>query len=182
MAQVTNPTDSTYFNRLENTLSLAKSSSSLYKAIVNAPFNSKINVTKLGLGIIVLLLVNESKQVIERTALSTTYHAAGAVKASEKPFKAIKIPLHYPDNLIAKAIDTGKPQATSDWQYLFVPVLTKEQARYNQDGASIACSEVWPLSAGSGGALIFSYYNPAPLKERREFMQQYVELVNNHLS
>src|SRR5207253_8708356 len=65
--------------------------------------------------------------------------ADGAVKMSEKPFADIKIPLAHKRNIIAKAIASGEPQMTADWELLFVPALSAQAARYNQAGAGIEC-------------------------------------------
>lgn len=182
MARVTSPTDLNFFTKLEKTLSQPQSKSSLYNTIANAPFNSKTEVTKLGLGIIILLVQDEDNRFIRTKAMSSTYHAAGAVKTAEKSFRRIKIPVHYPKNLVAKAIDSGKPQVAYDWQYVFRPTFTRNQARYSQDGAAIACSEVWPLKSKNESVLVFSYYDTSvKLKTRRDFMKHYTILVSKYL-
>jgi hypothetical protein len=168
-----------HLKSIETILDSAKGDEALFEAIVNAPFNDKATATLLGLGILVLLLVNNKTKTIDRIALSRTGPAEGAVEMSPKPFKAIKIPVNHADNIIAKAIKSGQYQATSDWQYLFVPDLTPPQARFNQAGAGIACSVVYPLKARAGGALIFSYYiYPDQIsRSHQAFMHRYAEAV-----
>jgi hypothetical protein len=175
---------SPYFQKIEEILSTATARAELYKAIVNAPFHDLRQTTHLDLGIIVLLLANKGKGTIDRIALSDTEPAQGAVKMSEKPFNDIKIPLGHESNIIAQAIATGEPQNTHDWQLLFVPALSKEAARYNQAGAGIECSYVYPLKGKNGGALIFSLFQPGSLIDdsHRAFMQSYAELVGSFLN
>jgi hypothetical protein len=147
---------------------------------VNAPFHNPVLSTSFDLGIVVLLLADPATQTINRVALSDTDAAIGAVKMSEKPFHEIKIPLNHSHNIIAQAIATGKPHYTSDWQYLFVPAMSAQAARFNQAGAGIECSHVYPLiGVQSGGALIFSYYQPAAniTLRHKEFMQAYTDLA-----
>ena len=101
-----------YLQRIKNLLAAAEGDEQLFEAIANAPFHDIIRATDLDLGIIVFLLVNKPEGTIDRIALSNTEQAAGAVKMSEKPFKEIKIPIGYQENLIAKAIATEQPQKT----------------------------------------------------------------------
>jgi hypothetical protein len=172
-----------YFDQLEKFLTLASTDTKLYKEIVNAPFHDKFMTTRLGLGIVVLLLVDKKHKTINRIALSDTDPAKGAVQMSAKRFEEIRIPCNDVQNIIAKAIRTGKFQKTDDWQYLFTPELTPEQSRFNQAGAGIDGSVVYPLQARDGGAIIFSYYqllsklNTAPYK----FMEAYSLLVSQAL-
>jgi hypothetical protein len=131
----------------------------------------------------VFLLVNKKTGNIDRVALSDTNSAKGAVNISDKPFKEIKIPLDYTKNIIAKAIASTKPQATSDWKYLFTPDLSSSSARFNQAGAGIECSHVYPLTARDGGALIFSFYQPMDQigTKQHAFMDRYSNLVDSYL-
>lgn len=140
----------------------------------------------LHLGIIVLLLADKSDGLVHRVALSNTELAKGTTDISVKRFEDIKIPLDHPENIISKAIRSGRPQLTTDWQYLFTPVLTPEEARFNQAGGAIACSAVYPLIADNwdGGALIFSYYQYPELlgPAQRQFMKTYSALAASRLS
>lgn len=171
------------YQALAQVLKLAKSDA-LFQAIVDAPFAFKLEVARLHLGIIVLLLVNEKSGMIDRVALSRTELAKGASEISVKRFEDIKIPLNFKENKIAQAITTGQPQTTGDWQYLFNPVLTPEEARFNQAGGAIACSVVYPLRGlKPGGALIFSYYQyPDMISQKHQnFMERYAQLVATEL-
>jgi hypothetical protein len=148
---------------------------------VNAPFTSPLIATQLGLGITVLLFVNQKDKTIDRIALSDTEQAKKTLQMTAKPFHEIRIPLGHESNIIAQAIETHTPQHTEDWQFLFVPEFTAQEARFNQAGAGIECSFVCPLNIpGGGGALIYSYYQPYSnlTKTHKEFMTAYT----NHVS
>lgn len=166
---------------LEQALRTAKEGRNFNQAIVNIPFTDKFLMAQFGLGIMVLLRVNEEKKTINRIALSETYPAKGAVMMSSKKFEEIVIPLDDPENIIAQAITSGKYVKTTDWHYLFTPDLTAEEARFNQAGAGIATSVVYPLA--KKGALIFSYFT-SPSKigpDQHSFMKTYSEFVARHL-
>lgn len=167
--------------QVEAVLKQARTDNTLQHAVVNTPFTDKLLMAQLGLGIIVLLLVDEDEKCIRRVALSDTFPAQGAVTMSAKKFEEITIPLNHDENIIAKAISKGTHQQTADWHYLFTPELTAEQARFNQAGAGIASSVVYPLD--KKGALIFSYYMlPSKIgPDQHAFMQTYGSLVNKVL-
>ncbi len=174
-----------YYADLHAILDGAKDNQQLFDHIVNAPFHNKVATTFLGLGVIVLLLVNKKTRTIDRIALSNTEQAKGAVSMSVKPFKDITVPVGYEPNLIVQAIKSNKPQTTADWQHLFSPDLTPQEARFNQAGAGIGCSVIYPLSGeNDGGALIFSYFlAPEQITDdHHTFMQKYSSIVSAKLS
>lgn len=176
---------SKYYAELKKILSAAGGDTQLFKIVVNAPFHNKLYATTLDLGIIVLLLVNPETKTIDRVALSDTESAEWAIKMTPVPFREIKIPVSNPANIIAKAIKTQQPQKTADWKFLFIPALSEEAARFNQAGAGIACSYVYPLlNTRSGGAMIFSYYQPPENigHQHQDFMSNYSTLVAQVLS
>ncbi len=172
-----------YIRNLQQLLQKATTDAELFAAIVDAPFHDKVQATRFDLGIIVLLLVNKSTGLIDRVALSNTEQAEGAVKMSEKPFQEIKIPIGYVGNSIALAIQTGQPQFIADWKYLFMPALSPKAARFNQAGAGIEFSAIYPLKARDGGALIFSYYQVGGNvgDSHKQFMQTYADMVTERL-
>jgi hypothetical protein len=173
-----------YFARLRELLNKSKSDQKLFNEIVNAPFHDRRRSTLLGLGIITLLMVDKKTKTIHLVAVSDTDFARGAAKMATKTFADFYLPLSYKGNFIAEAIRSERYQQTSDWQYLFAPHLTAEEARLNQAAAGIGCSFIYPLVyARDGGALIFSYYLPVDkiLQEHRDFMRTYSKLATNSL-
>lgn len=173
------------YEQLKTTLAGAETDLELYRAIVNAPFSFKIETTLMSLGIIVLLLVDKKNGMIERIAISNNELAKRTKSRSAKKFEDIKIPISHPENIIAKAIETGTPQSTTDWQYLFVPELSPQDARFNQIEGGIGFSSVYPLiGARDGGALIFSYFQyPERIHTPQEdFMERYTSLVSERLA
>jgi hypothetical protein len=173
-----------HYQRLADKLGQFQDKMALYKAIVDLPFEHRIEAAQLYLGIIVLLLTNKRTGMIDRLALSNTEFAEGTVNMSALPFKAIKIPLDFEGNAIAEAIRSGQPQSVADWQYLFAPALTPEEARFNQAGGAIAYSAIYPLkNVGDGGALIYSYYQyPENIsRDHHHFMEAYTKIASEHL-
>ena len=175
------------FSNTEQLLRATKSKQELYTEIVDGPFKEQLFVTSLGLGIVVLLLVNDKSGTLDRIALSSNDLAAGAIKMSAKPFHEIKIPLTYKKNILIKAIHTGKHQQTENWANMFSPELTAQEARFNQSGAGIDCSVVYPLHGNDSrptGAMIFSYFEPLDhiTKEHLDFMQSYANIASKALT
>ena len=180
--------EQTYLDNLKSLLSAGKKTHDIkedfYQLIVDSPFNDPLAATYLGLGIVVLLLVDDSGKIIQRVALSNTEHAAGAVKTSEKSFKQILIPLNNEKNIISQAIRTSQTKVTEDWKYLFTPALSAASARFNQAGAGIECSIVEPFNYNPhGAALIFSLYQyPTNIERIKYFTCRYAEIVGDVLS
>ena len=172
------------FTKLNDALTASQNDEERLDLIVNLPFKNKRFTTRLGLGLMVLVLVNTQEQTVDRIALSDTEPAHGAVAISPKPFRAINIPISQKDNLLVKAIETGEWQQTDDWKDTFTPVLAPEQARFNQAGAGIGCTIVYPFRARDGGALSFSYYKLLGEigNEQHDFMRRYTDLVEELLS
>jgi|GEM_PF-771672 len=173
-----------YFKSLSDRLKDANDEKSLKSAVVNAPFQSPATSVAIGLGIVVLLVESPDKKTLNRVALSNTEQAHGATKTSVKRFSDIKIPMKDENNILVKALHTGDWQQTSDWTDLFTPALTSEEAKFNQAGAGIGCSIVYPISTKAGkGALIFSYFiHPSEITKRHHtFMKKYSRMVTKSL-
>lgn len=169
------------FEEITERLHSLKNKTDLFNEIVNLPFEYRVQTTHLFLGIIVLLLVNKKKQVIERIALTKNELAEGTIEMSVKPFKEITIPVGFRKNIISKAIADNKPYMTTDWKYLFAPDLTPTQARLNQAGGAIGYSWVYPIEdIKDGGALIFSYFGfpEEDQTEQKNFMAKYSNIVS----
>jgi hypothetical protein len=185
MAQSLPAPEEINFSVLEKMLKACKSDKELFAAIVNAPFTAlKVETAFLFLGIIVLLLVDKEAGTINRIALSNTDLAKATKEVSVKKFEDIVIPLDYTKNCIARAINTGVPDTTTDWKDLFAPALKPAEARINQANAGIAYSAVYPLNARDGGAMIFSYYQyPDHIGHAQaDFMSHYASLVETFLN
>lgn len=170
------------YEKMADQFKAATNESNLRNAIVNAAFDDPTKATSLSLGVTVLLVVDSKNMTINRVALSDTDSAKGAVRMSAKPFTEIKIPLNHEENIIAKAIKTQEFQMTSDWADMFVPALTPVQARFNQAGAGIGCSVVYPVNNET--AMIFSFYTqPEKIGGRHyKFMEKYTSLVAEYLT
>lgn len=168
---------------LKKQLAITNTDAELFNAIVNVPFDYKVETAFFFLGIIVLLQVNKKDGTIERKALSNTELAKNTTEVSVVPFSEIKIPVDYTKNIIADAIASNEPRDTIDWRFLFEPALTAEEARINQASAGVAYSAVYPLKARDGGALIFSYYQYKSEigQSQKDFMQKYSTLVDKQL-
>ena len=174
-----------YLKDLQTTLRSATNLPGLYQMIVNAPFSSRVEAASLYLGIVVLLIENKNKKEIDRVALSNTELANNTKTVSVVPFEDIKIPLSDPENIISVAIRDNQHKSTTDWRYLFTPVLAEMQARINQAAGGIACSYVYPIHAGKKrGALIFSYYQylHAIGELHEDFMERYSAFVSAELT
>ena len=172
-----------YFEELVSLLSMNRPVKDMYKIVVNAPFHDKLQATSLDLGIIVFLKV--TGKTIDRVAVSKTEHADWATKMLPIPLKKIKVPVGHKQNLVAKAIATGRSQKTTDWKQLFEPAIPDDAARFVQAGAGIDCSLVYPVkNCGQGAALIYSFYQPLNDlgKEHYDFMKFYTEAVSSSLS
>lgn len=171
------------YEALAAQLAEARDDATLFTSIVNSPFEFRVASALLFLGIVVLLQVNPETGMIDRVALSSTELAKNTTDVSAVPFDDIKIPLNHDENILSKAVQTGQPQETTDWKYLFAPAMTAEQARINQASGGIAYSAVYPLLSRNGGAMIFSYfqYQADIGKSQHEFMQTYAQLVDEAL-
>jgi hypothetical protein len=174
-------TDDAYLARLKGMLKALKNNADLHKTIVDAPFFDKKQTILLGLGMIVLTLVDKASNTVKRVAYSDTEPAKSAFRMSVKPFRHLVIPFDDEVNIIPRAIKTKKYQITDDWRFLFVPVLTPEEARFIQAGAGTDTSVVYPLSSSTaGGTIIFSFYEQAKniRDEHHEFMNAYCAMVS----
>jgi hypothetical protein len=172
------------YDKLKKALTAAKDDPGLFRVIVNAPFDQKLEAAFMFLGILVLLLVNKETGTINRIVMSDNEMTDNINKVSVVPFKKIMIPFGDKDNIIARALATGIPQDTTDWRFIYSPVLNPVQAHINQASSGISYSAVYPLEVRDGGALIFSYYQDSGHvgNKQLEFMKKYTKLVANVLN
>ncbi len=173
-----------YMLELRNAIAHNKTDKQLFSKIVNAPFSTTTKGMPLGLGLIVLVLVNQETNTVDRIALSDTEPARGAVDFSVKAFNQINIPMTQKENLLVKAIVKNSWQETEDLKDTFIPVLSPTEARFNQAGAGVGSTVIYPLNARERGALSFSYV--IPLKDisdmHHKFMKSYADIVDRVLS
>lgn len=157
----------------------------LYQAIADAPFKDKFQSVQLDLGIVALLIVDNSTKLINRIAMSNTELAQGADAVSAKPFHEMSIPLDHKGNLIAKAVRTNKVQQTLDWKDLFAPVLQASDARFNQAAGGIGSSIIAPFDVSAmHGAIVFDFYQPIENigDAHYSFIERYMNIVTKFLS
>lgn len=173
-----------YFSELSEILASAQTDESLFKVIVDAPFLNKKMSVPMGLALMVLVMINTKTETLDRISLSDTESAHGAVNYSVKAFKDINVPLTAKDNMYVSVAELGKWQHTDDWKDTFTPILSPEEARFNQAGAAVGSTVVYPLSARDKGALSFSYFKP--LRDINEvqhvFMRTYSGMVDDALN
>lgn len=135
---------------------------------------SELGYLQLGYRIIVLTLINNERNTLQRISLSSTPEAAKAQEVSAVPFHNIEIPLSAKDNLLIKSLTDKKPYSTKSWPDIFRPILTDEQAFTNQQAAGIKTSMVYPVVVNDKpmGVLIFSI-----VKEEKEVSEEEKELI-----
>jgi hypothetical protein len=169
-----------YFRELESQLRDCKKVMEWQRCVVDAPFSDPRMAALLGLGLVSLLMVNKPNRTIERIAFTENDISRNIIEMSDKPIEQLKIPLNYPTNFVAKAIRQNHYMITTDWQYLFNPKLSPDQARLIQAGGGIACSVIYPLPhIADKGALIFSFYETIARigRDHHNFMTRYSSLV-----
>lgn len=183
MAQVASQGFSEFLKTYSTTLKKTQTKEDLFQAIVDTPFRHKDVYIPLGLSLMVLALVNDVSGTLDRTALSNTEPAKGAVDYSVMAFHDIKIPLSAKQNMLIKTLTTGRWHQTDDWAHTFTPALTPEEARFNQAGAGVACTIAYPINVGSGAILSFSYFKPLWEigEEQHIYMKKCVEIAQEAL-
>jgi hypothetical protein len=169
-----------YFEELRGKLAATAKGAKKYLVIANAPFSNKLITAKLGLGLVAIVMLDKATKKVNGMAISDTESELGAIKMTSERFEDMSIPLHDPENLVAKAIRNGHHQETNDWYYMFVPEFSPDQARFVQAGLGIASSVIYPVNGGKhGGAIVFSYFKPLKDigKDQHSFMRSYVDLA-----
>jgi signal transduction histidine kinase len=137
---------------------------------------SELGYLKLGYRIIVLCLIDESKQTLKRISISQTDEAKKALAVSPVPFKDIDIPLSESDNLLIKSLKENKPFTTHDWYDILRPSYSAEDAKNVQQIVGIKSSMVYPVTyhGKTEGAMIFSL-----VKDETEVTEQEKDLIRN---
>jgi hypothetical protein len=168
--------DETYYRRLHELLSKPRTAHALFEMVVLAPFHQKIVSAYLGLGVVILLLVDEPHDTINSVAVSKTDAAKDT---------AVHLPLGHHRNAIVKAVVERAPQQITDWSLAFAPELTTQEARMNQAETGTECSVIFPIIRNNRvrGALLFGYLEPPEQigTNQYDFMTRYSQLVADHL-
>lgn len=118
----------------------------------------ELGYLKLGYEIVVLSLIDEKRQVLQRISISHTQKAQQALLETPVPFHEITIPLNYKRNLLIKALRDKAPQSTTNWSDILMPSFTKDQSAQIQKILNIKSSLVYPVLSRNKaiGTLIFS--------------------------
>lgn len=121
----------------------------------------ELGYLELGYEIVVLCLINEETQTLERISVSQTERAKEALSQLQTlgtPFHSIVIPLQEKENSLIQAVDKNEPSVINDWYEILRPVFTPEESRKIQSTLGIKSSLVFPVqtSKKSIGVIIFS--------------------------
>jgi hypothetical protein len=169
---------------VEQLFDSAGNQKTLYKHIVNAPFEYPVATAFLFLGFISFFLVDEPKALIRLAGVSDTEYYRLSV--ADYPFRpsAFTVRLDNADNAIAAAIREAKVVPLHDWGKLRRPRARDEAVRLNQASAGIGYSVLYPLPGTVRGALLYNYfqYQDAIGDDQRDFMKAYTNLVANALA
>jgi hypothetical protein len=182
----TTPTDiniAVLCDNLGRDLKARKNGKILYRAVVNVPFDYKLEMAWLFLGFIVFYLVNETKQNIYVAAASDNEYYHHSVDNYAFKLKDYILSLDNTENSIVQAIIMSKPVGTTNWDNLRRPRVDPGIARSNQASGGIGYSEVFPLTGKARGGLMYSYFQEydAIGKQQKAFMQTYTQLVSRLL-
>ncbi len=102
---------------------------------------------ELGFEIGVLALVDESKGVLKRVAMSNTQTGLQAKRTLPFPYEKLEIPLNCEQNLAIQAFKTNQRKITHDLYDVFVPVLDKNISKEIQETVGVKTSLVYPVRA-----------------------------------
>jgi signal transduction histidine kinase len=166
--------------RLQNVILNTLDFNQVVKNSVNSVFN-ELGYLDLGYRIVVLSLINEQEETLERIAISQTEDAKKALLATRVPFSKIIIPLNEADNLCVKAISTKSVYATTYWYDILRPVSNEADAAILQRKVGIKTSMIYPVFANGRaiGSIIFSMvkkYEEVTDREK-ELLAGFVDLV-----
>lgn len=176
--------DSLYTD-LERELQVADTDTrSLYHAIANAPFDHDRDMALLFLGFISFFVLDEEKQAVVTGSFTDNEYFQHSVADHNFDPTTYKLPLSLTDNALVKAITTGKPVSSDNWDNFKRPEIEEGIARLNQAAGGIGYSVVYPVAGKIKGALIFNYYQfPESIGDlQSDFMARYSNLVSSALA
>jgi hypothetical protein len=171
--------------QLRQTLGVATNKDAFSQAVVNAPFEQKLETAYLFLGFISFYLVDPGSKLVRLSAVSDTEAYRLAVNGYK--FEPDKFSLSLTadkNNDIVKAVRSNKPVDNIDWTGLSRREADPEQARLNQANSGIAYSAIYPLAVPGGGALLFCYYQYQENigEAQHSFMADYARMVSELLT
>lgn len=122
---------------------------SLVQEIVNAIFE-ELNAQQLGYILVALIMPDYSINALRRVAVSHTLQAQEMVKSLTIPyFEKVTNSLTDETNLCVKAFKEGKKYATTSWNDLFCPVISKEEAEKVQSEIGVKTVLIYPMVSGA---------------------------------
>jgi hypothetical protein len=171
------------YDELHRKLKAASSQMQLFQTIANLPFEYRLEMALLFLGLITLYLADPEEEVVKLAAVSDTEHYRVSVQNYKFDPSSFKVPLADHDNSIVKAIKQAKAQTTTDWATLSRANVHPKYSRDNQASSGIAHNTIYPLDVPGGGAMLFAYYQYQENmgKPQQEFMGKYSALVSTVL-
>ncbi|PIR42758.1 hypothetical protein CO058_04285 [candidate division WWE3 bacterium CG_4_9_14_0_2_um_filter_35_11] len=142
---------------------------------------TELNYLERGYKVVVLVLLDQEKQVLRRTALSQTEEAKKTREVSNLRFEDIATPMTATRNLCVKAIIDNKPQITTYFPDILTPPVTPGNALESQRNAGIKASMVYPLNVSEKpiGVMIFSMTKREDevADEEKLLLQHFTDLV-----
>jgi len=132
-----------------------------YNTVVQKIVNSiltELGYLKLGYRIIVLTLLDEKKENLERISISQTEEARTALRESQIPFHKIRIPVTATENASIKALMGKKAIITHSLSDILCPPLNPDHVVAVQRRLGIKTSIIYPIIFRETpiGVLIFS--------------------------
>ncbi len=141
----------------------------------------ELGYLKLGYRIIVLALINEEKQVLERVSISQTPEAEKAIAGLPFPFNRVEIPLDAKANFSIRVMEEKKPLVTHSWSDILNPPLRVDQAILLQKHVGIRTSMLYPLLVQNKaiGMMIFSMVKDESevSQVERDLLQRFTDIV-----
>jgi hypothetical protein len=167
------------YDDLAQTLQSAGTGKALWQAIVDAPFDYRVETAFLFLGFICFFLVDEEQATLCLASASSTEEYERSIQGYNFDPDSYRIALDSPNSPLVAAINSGEPQNTSDWASLTRPQASENAARLNQANSGVTYSVVYPLTGTTRGVLMYNYvqYQGFIGSEQHGFMEKYTQLV-----
>jgi hypothetical protein len=178
------PPDDALFRHLEQALKDEKSDrNTLYQLVANAPFSHDRDMGLLFLGFISFFVVDDDR-IVRLVGVTDNDYYRDSVRGYNFKTYDYRVPLSAKGNTIVKAIKTGKPIKSSDWDTFRRPGIGKGPARLNQANSGIGHTVVYPLKGKTKGALMFNFFQYPELvgQAQDEFMRRYTAIVSDTVS